>query len=369
MPDPADAAERRRIEQATGETLFVEAGAGTGKTTGLVGRILSLVREGIAIDAIAAITFTEKAASELSERVRKQLEEEVSRVSGETRERYAQAIRDLDQAAIQTLHSFAMRILTLYPLEAGLPPRLALRDDVEATLAFNDRWQRFQDALLDNPALETALLRGLTIGLRLRDLQEVADRFSESWERLEDLDFPTAAMPSLAPSEVYGPIDEVQRMRRDSNSDGLSRKLDDLAGYVGFLRDLDGRLNSASSPTERASLEVDLLRLLAKMPVITTSTSGRSKGSRAGNRLAGCSRCSGGDARVRIRAPPHARWHARRLHLRRAPLHRRIRAHGRGRAPPPRRAGVPRLCWSWPAICCVTTPRSAWRCIGASSES
>jgi ATP-dependent helicase/nuclease subunit A len=65
-PGIADQLARDRIGEALGETLFVEAGAGSGKTRALVGRIVNLVTTGSAtIEAIAAITFTEKAASEL----------------------------------------------------------------------------------------------------------------------------------------------------------------------------------------------------------------------------------------------------------------------------------------------------------------
>src|SRR4029079_11120623 len=171
MTDPADNAARQLIRSETGRTLFVEAGAGTGKTTELVARIVALVAAGTPITAIAAITFTEKAAAELAERVRRRLEIEAARGPAATRERFTVAGGDLDNAAIQTLHSFAMRILGLHPLESGLPPEISLRDDVEAKLAFGERWDSFVDRLLEDPALEETLLRGLTVNLRLADLK------------------------------------------------------------------------------------------------------------------------------------------------------------------------------------------------------
>ena len=76
-PD-SDEQARRIICEALAETLFVEAGAGTGKTRALVDRIVALVRSGVPIDRIAAITFTERAAAELRERVRNGLEDELS---------------------------------------------------------------------------------------------------------------------------------------------------------------------------------------------------------------------------------------------------------------------------------------------------
>ena len=69
-----DAAARERVEHATDVSLFVEAGAGTGKTRALVRRIGRLLLvDGVGIDRIAAITFTEKAAGELRDRLRQHL--------------------------------------------------------------------------------------------------------------------------------------------------------------------------------------------------------------------------------------------------------------------------------------------------------
>ena len=83
-PLPPDQADRDRILDRLGETLFVEAGAGSGKTRALVERIVRLVTSGTAgLDAIAAITFTEKAAAELRDRVRQELEVTRARVEAE----------------------------------------------------------------------------------------------------------------------------------------------------------------------------------------------------------------------------------------------------------------------------------------------
>ena len=60
---PTDQAERDRIAGDLATTLFVEAGAGTGKTRALVDRIVSLVISGIPVEHIAAITFTDRAAT------------------------------------------------------------------------------------------------------------------------------------------------------------------------------------------------------------------------------------------------------------------------------------------------------------------
>ena len=48
LDQPADQQHRDRIQQGLDENLFVEAGAGTGKTTALVGRIVTLIASGAA---------------------------------------------------------------------------------------------------------------------------------------------------------------------------------------------------------------------------------------------------------------------------------------------------------------------------------
>ena len=73
---PPDQAARDRIATDLDTTLFVEAGAGSGKTTALVGRVVALVTSGaVELRNLAAITFTEKAGAELRDRVRRELQE------------------------------------------------------------------------------------------------------------------------------------------------------------------------------------------------------------------------------------------------------------------------------------------------------
>ena len=121
---PADQAARRRILEDLDACLLVEAGAGSGKTTSLVGRMLQLVLRGEPVEHIAAVTFTRKAASELRERFQVQLEKSARGVeSGSVAaERLNRALRELDRAFLGTIHSFCARLLRERPLEVGLDP-------------------------------------------------------------------------------------------------------------------------------------------------------------------------------------------------------------------------------------------------------
>ena len=147
-----DDAARAAVVEDLDSTLFLEAGAGSGKTSCLVARFVALVESGVAADHIAAITFTEKAAAELVDRIRSELQQ---RAQGNPRCR--EGLRVLDSAAIGTLHSFAQRILSEHPIEAGLPPRFTVNDEIASQVAFDTRWEQFADEMLDDPDLQMPL--------------------------------------------------------------------------------------------------------------------------------------------------------------------------------------------------------------------
>jgi len=106
---PGDHLERRKAIESP-RNLAVTAGAGTGKTTLLVDKILQKVlREDVAIDRVLALTFTEKAANEMRSRLRIEL-------------RRAERLDGLERAEIGTIHSFCAHVLRQFPIEAGVSP-------------------------------------------------------------------------------------------------------------------------------------------------------------------------------------------------------------------------------------------------------
>ena len=217
MFEPQDNAERRRIATSLDETLFVEAGAGTGKTTSLVNRILELVGSGTTtLDRIAAITFTEAAAAELRDRIRTELETDADNadLSEGRRDLCSQGVEQLDNAAIQTLHSFAAALLQERPLEAGLPPSFDTMDAIESELAFDEAWTQWIDAALDDPALQPHFLMTLSLGLKTDGLRSIALRFHENYDLLADVTFdaPSAAS-SGASSAVRNLLDSAPEMQ------------------------------------------------------------------------------------------------------------------------------------------------------------
>jgi ATP-dependent helicase/nuclease subunit A len=194
-----DAPARELIATGLDRTLFVEAGAGSGKTQSLVDRVVRTVLDPVApvpLRQIAAVTFTEKAGAELRDRLRSAFEA----TPGEQSE---QALDELDAAAIGTLHSFARRILTEHPIEAGLPPLIEVLDEVASGVAFDERYANLRAAILDDPALTPSLLLALSAGMKLDDLRSLAATFTNNWDLIADRVL-AAATPPLPTVDVTG---------------------------------------------------------------------------------------------------------------------------------------------------------------------
>lgn len=132
---PFDENHRRVARQQLARSLVIEAGAGTGKTTLLVDRIISLI-EKHGIGEILAVTFTEKAAEELIHRVRKGLSEKVAH--GDVNKYIVKALDKLDTASISTIHAFASSIVRSHAIELGLDPEFGHIDPPEEKKMLRD---------------------------------------------------------------------------------------------------------------------------------------------------------------------------------------------------------------------------------------
>ncbi len=205
-PLAPDQPARDRIATDLATTLFVEAGAGAGKTTALVGRILGLVAAEVPIDAIAAITFTEKAAGELRHRLRERL------LAAPQTAATSAALDGLDHAPIGTLHAFARRLLFEFPVEAGLPPGFTVLDELESQLAFDERWEDLLDSVLDDAEREVApdlraaelvqLLGWRKFGVT-RGLRQVTTDFQANWDLVEQrVELAAPSRPTISPAAL-----------------------------------------------------------------------------------------------------------------------------------------------------------------------
>ena len=229
-----DQAARNLIREATDRTLFVDAGAGSGKTRALVERVRTLVlRDGVPIEQVAAVTFTEKAAAELTDRLRAAFEHAAHSPGSTTLEvdRAEQALDELDFAAIGTLHAFAQRILTLHPIEARIPPHLQVLDEIGSTVASEKRWSVLQQRLLDDDDLGEILVPAIAMGIQLKSLHSLARAFNNDWDLAEDRLSPELPAPVVPDATVFFALAaQVSARRHDcKKNDKLRAILENIA--------------------------------------------------------------------------------------------------------------------------------------------
>ena len=192
----------RSVVNDLGANLMVEAGAGTGKTYALVSRVVALVKAGVRMQNIVAITFTDAAAAELSERVRSRMEQLLDNglednnedllakdLTDQERSQIRQAVAELDQAAVQTIHSFAAQLLRERPLSANLPPGWVPLDAVDSTRRFAERWDQWLESTLGqdheaNPELTESLRHLIGVKAGIGTWRQVAKDFADNYERL-----------------------------------------------------------------------------------------------------------------------------------------------------------------------------------------
>jgi ATP-dependent helicase/nuclease subunit A len=262
MTDLADAMARRRILTEFGSSFFIEAAAGTGKTTALVGRIVGLVRAGTAtLDRIVAVTFTEKAAGEMKLRLRSEIERARTGAACEQRNRLDRALKELELARIGTIHAFCGDLLHERPVEAAIDPLFEVASEEEAEALADEAFEGwFQRVLSDPPEGVRRILRrrsGESPREQLRNAMHALRKhrdFPERWRRdpfdrsgaIDALMDEMAQLGSLAAAsswsddylarnlaEVARFIEETTRLEavRGRDYDGLEAELRSLARW------------------------------------------------------------------------------------------------------------------------------------------
>ena len=137
-----------RIATTLDAPLFVEAGAGSGKTSTLTKRVAWALSPGSGaggapflddLSQVLVITFTEAAAREIKERVRSTL-----RAAG-----MAEAALGVDDAWISTIHGMCRRILARHALDLGLDPSFQVVADSRQAALFDRAMNDVMRAALD----------------------------------------------------------------------------------------------------------------------------------------------------------------------------------------------------------------------------
>ena len=172
----ADDNYRNAIVDEDSKNMFVIAGAGSGKTTMLVNRMVSLIEKGKAtIDEICAITFTINAAAEFLKRLRETLNrrskgivikedfypgglgdiDKSTQKGQDIMSRDAIALMNINLCFAGTIDAFCNLALAEYPLDADIPSSSSvLQDEEEIKALYKQEYARLSKKYKNDPCFK-----------------------------------------------------------------------------------------------------------------------------------------------------------------------------------------------------------------------
>ena len=229
-PEQREAVERR------GGPLFVHAGAGSGKTSVLVERFVRAVLEdGVAVEQVLAITFTEKAAAELRARVRERF-----LAAGER-----EHARAAESAWISTIHGCCSRLLRAHALTLGIDPEYRVLDEHDAERLAGEAFEAALEDFLgrrDRQRIELAAAYGPgRLERALRSVHARARGRGEREPRLPQLTRPDPVDVAAAHQRLDRAVRAAQAKLGDEREPGapLRSALDRLGRCAGALDSIE----------------------------------------------------------------------------------------------------------------------------------
>ena len=201
MPPPTD--EQAAVIEAGASPLLVVAGAGSGKTETMAARVVWLVANGLVDpDQVLGLTFTRKAAAELSQRIAK-------RLRGLERAGIWTPPADDGTGAevlggtptVSTYHAYAGRLVREHALRVGMEPEFRVLTEAGA-------WQLAAEAVSrwDGPMDDVVKSEATVIQAVMALAGEMAEHVRTPGEVMEHLDAVLARLDTLPDGEGRGSL-------------------------------------------------------------------------------------------------------------------------------------------------------------------
>ncbi|MDJ1434605.1 UvrD-helicase domain-containing protein [Halostagnicola sp. A-GB9-2] len=257
--------------------VAITAGAGTGKTTTLAERYVTILDENpdLTPENIVTITFTRKAAAELTERVREEVYEKLETVnSGDEYHRWRGVLDVLEDGYVHTIHAFCTRLLRERAVEAPVSLGFDVVDEDGATTLQREVVTEFLERNQDDTDIR--LLAQLWSRDQLIDVlagllderpqseavldawqdADVTDYIDILWETVCDLDA-VAARETLYDNEL---LDELRTVVSRVDTQTTIADEDGLQAYQTF-EDVVERLSADSGASKLRACQRAILDL------------------------------------------------------------------------------------------------------------
>ncbi len=126
------------------KSIYLVAGAGAGKTKVLVERIMHLISQGVSLNAILAMTFTNKAAMEMKERCASHFNHLAQTAEDpEASSNYQKLALETYAASFTTIDSFCSHCLRDFAPLCQIDPEFSVLSETENSLLVEEQIQKF----------------------------------------------------------------------------------------------------------------------------------------------------------------------------------------------------------------------------------
>lgn len=181
-----------------GKSMLVLAGAGSGKTRVITERIATLVERGVPLDAITAVTFTNKASKEMRQRLATRLDKQAKKLR------------------ICTFHALGLEIIREHAALLGRTAKVAIFAESEQRAALRSL---LQDLRLpsDKERIDilkkqiTAIKNGQQLNIDPR-AQKICDDYGHFMQRINAVDFDDLI---LLPAQILAEHKDVRWLWRE----------------------------------------------------------------------------------------------------------------------------------------------------------
>jgi ATP-dependent helicase/nuclease subunit A len=238
-------AQRAAVERA-GQDVCVVAGPGSGKTRVLIERFAWLVEKQNTDPArILAITFTEKAATEIKQRL-------IARFAAQPRRR-----EELERAWISTIHGFCARLLREHAIAAGLAPDFEVLEAGESDHLLRLSAEEALDELYrERPQDLRRLLEALDLSTQDDGRQpDLAESLIGVYQTMRVAGIVELPETPPAPARFAQLREFISRILRDASPGSTENTRAEIARLNEIARELRDRLEEPASLRHFALLE------------------------------------------------------------------------------------------------------------------
>lgn len=257
--------EQQQAINEQGTNIIVSAGAGSGKTAVLSERVLRKLENGIHIDKLLILTFTNAAAKEMKDRIRRKIKKN---------ENLKEELNLIDSAYITTFDSFALSIVKKYHTRLNVTNNIKITDDVIIDI----RIKKILDEIMDEKyLLVTKSFSNLINNFCLKDDKDLKKYILTIYKKI-CLKYDKSMILNnfldiyYSSEKIDSYIDEYMQVIKD-NIKQIERLLIDLNDYfdgdvIVKMEDAYKRLLSATTYEQiRESLDIPVIRLPKDSPI------------------------------------------------------------------------------------------------------